>query len=268
MLPKSRHKEVLHREQKRQLEINIIINEMLDYLKCSQNLKKEEINILEFGSGQGTQLPYLMKLGNVIASDIKLSPRIKHLVGVKSVECSISSTLFDDGQFNIIYSNHVLEHIDNQSKALRETQRIGADSCLYAFSVPTNIWLLLSIPAQYLRKLRYIFHFLSTMVNNIRTTNIGSDSGKIVKKFKGLSIYTNIKYIFFPQGHGIITNYTDCYRYFRIKNWQKIFTVNGFSIVKIKPLLIYGPSEWPIIKTEISRNNFCSSVLFLLKKKL
>ena len=116
-------------------------------------------------------------------------------------------------------------------------------------------------------KLRNTILLLSSMFNNPRKTNRSTVNNKIVEKFKGISIFRNILYLFSPQGHGTKTNFTGCYRHFRISKWQQIFTENGFSIIKIKPLLLYGPSEWPIIKVKTSKTNFCSSVLFLLKKK-
>ena len=62
------------------------------------------------------------------------------------MECGITKTPFDSGQFDVIFSNHVIEQVHDLKSAFRETQRIGTSSCIYAFSVPTNIWLLLSIP--------------------------------------------------------------------------------------------------------------------------
>ncbi|MEJ2719838.1 MAG: methyltransferase domain-containing protein [bacterium] len=101
---------------------------------------------------------------------------------------------FDDGQFDVVFSNHVIEHIDDVTGALREVRRIGAASCIYAFFV-------------------------------------------------------------------------DCYRNFKIAGWKRLFSDNGFSVIKIRPLLLYGPSNWPVIPVLNSRKGICSSVLFLMKKQ-
>jgi len=258
---------ILHRRNKRQLEMRIIIKEIVNFLKSNKKIEKEKRSILEFGSGRGYQLPYLMNLGDVVASDIIIRPEVHKIIGNKFVECSIADTPFDNNQFNIIFSNHVIEHIDSLTKALRETQRIGTSSCLYAFSVPTNIWLLLSIPAQYYNKLRNIIQLFSLMFNISRKTERNLVKSNVVEKFQRLSLLAKIKYFIRPQGHGTVTNFIDCYRSFRINRWKQLFIENGFSIIKITPLLLYGPSEWPIIKPKICKTNFCSSVLFLLKKK-
>jgi hypothetical protein len=38
-------------------------------------------------------------------------------------------------------------------------------------------------------------------------------------------------------------------------------------VIEVKPLLLYGPSEWPIIPTSTCKTNLCSSVLFLMMKR-
>ena len=77
MLPLSSYKEKAHRKNKRQLEITIIIDEVLKVINRAGAVEKENINILEFGSGNGFQLPYLKKIGNVIASDIYETDEMK-----------------------------------------------------------------------------------------------------------------------------------------------------------------------------------------------
>ena len=66
-------------------------------------------------------------------------------------------------------------------------------------------------------------------------------------------------------GHGgVYTNFFDCYRQFKIDSWKKLFIINNFKIISVKPLLLYAPSELPIIPTINPINNICSSVLFIM----
>ena len=168
-----------------------------------------------------------------------------------------------------LISNHVVEHIEDLNNAFKELRRIGESDCLYAFSVPTNIWLILSIPAGYYGKFRgFCKRFLSLFYNNKVNKSAESD-GKIKKsKIKPIGLINKILYVIFPIGHGVRLGFIDCYQSFRIKKWQQLFFDNGFSIIKIQPLLLYAPSELPIIPTTklFNRWNICSSVLFLMKK--
>ena len=120
---------------------------------------------------------------------------------------------------------------------------------------------------------RSCFHF------GVRTGSEGSRSGvnkngkkthdlaiKYVKKNGEVSL-GKIRQLLAPSGHGASVDFIECYYNFKIENWHKLFSDNGFSIIEMKPLLLYGPSEWPIVTTQKCKLNLCSSVLFLMCKK-
>jgi ubiquinone/menaquinone biosynthesis C-methylase UbiE len=265
MLPKTKTGEKRHRKHKRQVEITIVLREISDMRRSGyHDSSVKDSKILEFGSGDGFQIPYLRKLGDVVASDVYESDDIKKIDGLEFVKCGIDNTPFPDKKFDVIYSNHVIEHLEDIYGAFAELKRIGKPDCIYAFSVPTNIWLLLSVPAQYFNKskslMRKIFSKFQKKINQTKITSHDFSERKSKRNS------ANIVRPFLPSGHGVITNFIDCYRAFRINSWEKLFSENGFNIVKVKPLLLYGPSEWPLLPTTISNSHACSSVLFILKK--
>jgi SAM-dependent methyltransferase len=269
MLPKTRSGERAHRERKRKLEIGIIIDEISNILTNNASFSNRNISILEFGSGDGFQIPYLKRLGKVVASDIYTSDGIKKLQDIDFIACEINQTPFDNEQFDVIFSNHVIEHIDDLKSAFQEMKRVGTSSCIYAFSVPTNIWLLLSIPAQYYDKVRTIIRKIANLWSKpTNSSGLNSNNPPPDKHHKANSIFAKFVRLIMPEGHGVTSKFFKCYRDFKIEKWQQLFSNNGFSIIKTKPLLLYGPSEWPIIPILNSKNNLCSSVLFLMNKNL
>jgi len=249
MFPKSLIAENKHKKHKRQLEIKMIINEMLSIMGAGTQQNKA-YKILEFGSGKGFQIPYLKKIGAVTASDIYVSDEIKGMDNTHFVKCDIIKTPFKSNTYDIIFSNHVLEHIEDIEKAFVELKRIAKPGCLFAFSVPTKLWLLLSIPTQYYNKFKLI------LKKELRKKRKGS--GQTNNKAKR-------KMSIFPRGHGAELNYIKCLRKLKISQWRKLFSKNGFEIIKEKPLLLYAPSEWPIIPTINAKFFICSSILFLLR---
>ena len=291
MFPKTKVGEKKHRKHKRELEISLAIETIFNFFKNNPNFKGKNINILEFGSGNGFQIPYLQQIGNVVASDIYTSNDIKNMKDVNFIKCSIINTPFDEEQFDIVFSSHVIEHIEDIHSAFDELKRIGKPNCIYVFSVPTNIWLLLAIPAQYYSKLRGVSGKLLSIRNSkavkpaqdenerlqvehllkMMSTNNNHKNKRSAKRIIIINkLFRNIR----PTGHGIHSGFIDCYRTFRIEKWQQLFSNNGFSIIKTQPLLLFAPSEWPIIPTTKLFNKFnklnlniCSSVLFLMKKR-
>ena len=247
--------EYLHREKKRKIEMAII----LDYLYGYFTNKNK--NILEFGCGDGFQIEFLKKISNnVIAIDRKIDPDLKNKNFGTVLETSINDTSFNDKQFDLIFSNHVIEHLEDLEGATQEMMRIGSDDCIYAFSVPTNIWLALSLPAQYYRKIKYMFGLLCKSTSETPK----KENNQFNQEIKKSSFLQRIM----PQGHGVYTDFFGCYNSFRIKNWEKLFKQLKFNVVQTKPLLLYSASEFPVIPTTrlFTKFGICSSVLFILKK--
>ena len=249
------HRENLHREKKRKIEMSLIVSYLKDYFKG------ENQNILEFGCGDGFQIPFLEKISNnVTAIDIEVDAGLKNrYLNTEVYQSSINHTPFNDNQFQLIFSNHVIEHLEDLHGATREMIRIGSNECVYVFSVPTNIWLLLSLPAQYYRKIKYIFGLSNKrdsnnfdMENNKNST---TESQSLLQKM-------------IPKGHGVYTEFFECYNSFRIQSWSKLFNELGFNVIGTKPLLLYSASEFPVFPTTnmFTRFGICSSVLFILKK--
>ncbi len=266
MYPRTRSGEEKYREKKRFMEINLILDHVTRCISAHKERQPRSMSILEFGSGAGLQALYLKKLGHVIGSDITLGSKRKYrLDEIDLVQCSITDTPFGDAQFDLIFSNHVLEHIGDLEKAFNEMKRIGKRDCIYAFAVPTNVWLLLSLPAQYYHKFRKLFFRQASMESHAGQRNHMSNPKRNLSKRSEMSQYLNR---ILPRGHGVIDSFWACYRAFRIEAWEHMFQANSFRIKEIIPLLLYGPSEWPIvpITTALNRRNICSSALFLAQQ--
>ena len=148
-------------------------------------------------------------------------------------------------------------------------KRIGKPDCLYAFSVPTNIWLFLTIPAQYLAKVQRVIRYILGKSGARRKR--AYPNGPVTFGQQDEFIDTSRKRLLsflLPQGHGVHQGFMNCFSQFRIKRWRRRFESNGLQIRAVCPLLLYGPSEFPLIPTTavFSRFGICSSVLFLLGK--
>lgn len=240
-----------HRQRKRKTEIEIAVRRLAPYIENSDSKR-----ILEFGSGDGYQIPYLSKLGNLVASDIYKSEEIsRNYPDVNFVLCDIRDTSFESKDFDLIFANHVLEHIGGVSEAFSELRRIGKSHCIYAFTVPTNVWLLLSLPTQFYNGVRKLFNrkLRNRKARDRETSNV---------EIKGWRK-------FFPRGHGWRKDFFDCLNSFKIKSWQALFSENGFEVIEMAPLLLYAPSEFPIIPTTrfLAEKGLYSSAIFIMKKQ-
>jgi len=257
-----------HKKKKREIEIALIFGHISKLLKRHAGFSTGGLRILEFGSGSGYQIEYLSKLGNVIASDICINDGIiKCHKDDKFVQCKVSAMPFANSRFDIIFSNHVVEHINDLDKSFLELKRIGKKHCLYAFSIPTNIWLLLSLPGQYYLKFGGLLKKKSASNSKADYSEVGGNN-KIISLRNGTE--KKIRDRLLPHGHGAIQGFSTCYHSFKIKAWKELFERYDLTTQEIYPLLLYPPSSLPIIPMthRLSRFGLSSSVLFLMQKKL
>ncbi len=259
-----------HRQKKRTLEIEKILAE----LECiRESAGRDAEQVLEFGCGNGFQIPYLKRVGKVIATDIYTSRELKNDPDVRFLESNIIALPFISGAFSLIFSNHVVEHLPEPAQSFQELKRVGRDDCLYLFSVPTNYWLLLSLPQKYLGKCVELSRIISkSVMKSAQKNQTASDTlqRKAMESRLGGSGSRKRSFLklLLPKGHGEYPEFLKCYRAFKVKSWRSYFINHGFKIEKVVPLMLYGPSERPLIPTtdKLSRYGFCSSVLFVMSK--
>jgi len=194
------------------MEVEMIIGAIREHLKRSADGESQRLKILEFGSGRGFQIPYLESLGELVASDVYMNNKLNLESSTNFVKCSISTAPFVNETFDVLFSNHVIEHIKDIDDAFLEMRRIGKDNCIYAFAVPTNHWLLLSVPAQYLNKVRKVIQLAYSKFGKLRG---GKNAEQAIntetpESSAPSSIFSKIHYLLLPSGHGQQTGFFHC----------------------------------------------------------
>jgi SAM-dependent methyltransferase len=259
------------RQQRRSLAIELIIDSIRHLPEVGQ--KVAETKILEFGSGDGFQISYLQTLGHVIASDIYVSENMKANHQSSFVQCDICAAPFRSNTFDLIFSNHVIEHVEDLNLAFRELKRIGKTDCIYAFSVPTALWLVISIPAYYYNILAWmlgkLFKHVTSDIASLASTReerrlTANENTRRTKKQFMMKILKSI----LPGGHGRYMGFFNCWRHFRVKEWRDLFQNNGFEVLGVEPLLLYAAAELPVLPAIRlpARFGWCSSILFLMRR--
>jgi hypothetical protein len=153
-----------------------------------------------------------------------------------------------------------------------ELRRVARPDCLFAFSVPNSFWLMLTLPDKYLGKCSAFNDILmkNRDADNNPNHKPAADHTMRMSRKEGLQKNTDVKSGWtgklLPKGHGVYTNFGECYRAFRIPAWNNSLISHGFVIDRIVSLLLYGPSVLPIIPTtqRLIGYDICSSVLFLI----
>jgi len=243
-------------------ELDIVIN----LLEKQINKTKQDIKILEVGSGTGWQAKKLKELGyQVEAIDLENSNYANNRVFDITNYDGITIP-FKDETFDVIFSSNVLEHVPHIEKFQYEIQRVLKSDGIAIHVLPSGTWSLWSNMTYYLDKLKKIIKKVSSLKTIDKNNSIQT------KDYENRSKRTYLQ-MMLPSRHGERGNAFSEIYYFSKMFWYKSFIKADWSIVQVtnNNLLYTGNSFFSSILSISSRkilsNIFGASCnIFILKK--
>jgi len=119
---------------------------------------QKRLALLDIGTGNGEIAKYLSKLYNVVSVDIVDQRVVQD--GFKFVQVNGEELPFADQSFDVVVSNHVIEHMANADKHLSETGRVLKDGGIVYLATPNKLW-----PWEAHNKI-YLLHYLPAATFN------------------------------------------------------------------------------------------------------
>jgi len=176
--------------------------------------------------------------------------------GEKEIEKSFNiikgtgeSLPFNNSEFDIVYSSHTLEHVQNEIKFLMEAKRVLKD----------NGTLIIGMPTATMAWINLITNLLFT--THQRIVNFIFSRSKIIN-----APHVSFKHVFLPESHSLPEK-TILYdlKHYKINTWRKI-VMNQFTIMQtILPAFYPYPDYVQLFKLR-KRKKSSSSVFFICKK--
>lgn len=158
---------------------------------------------------------------------------------------------FEDKKFDIVYSSHVLEHVDSEGQSLLEMQRVLKDDGVLIIGLPTATMAWINCFSQLIFTTHQrIFNVMFKYVPGITTGN---------------TFFINM---LIPCSHSEGRAKTIFYdlKHYKIKNWKKTIS-SHFNIEKIILPALYPYPEYRQLFRMKHYRKFSSSVFFICKKK-
>lgn len=153
---------------------------------------------------------------------------------------------FPDKSFDVVFCSHVLEHVNDETKALKEISRVLKDKGVLVIGMPTATMAFINWASQILFTTHIkIYEFL---------TGIYKAPGNFIKIFR-------IRSHSYPRAKSIVYDFY----YYRISNWKKIVS-KEFKIKKIIKPCLYPYPDFPQL-FKLHTSDFASSSVFFIAEK-
>lgn len=123
---------VKHDRRAKAEKINIVLNEYFGHIVHRGKL------LLDIGTGNGEIAGYLSEHYDVVSVDVIDQRTVCQ--GFRFVQISGEKLPFSDKSFDVVVSNHVIEHLTDVDRHLSEIWRVLKDDGLVYLATPNRFW--------------------------------------------------------------------------------------------------------------------------------
>lgn len=221
--------------------------------------------LLEVGAGAGYQAVELAsRLARVAAIDLPSSAYTSAQVfPVRAYDGQ--SFPFSEGEFDYVYTSHVLEHVTDLPEFLSETGRVLRAGGYAIHVVPTPVWRLWTVLAHYPALPAVIYSRLRGRADAEKQAGDVSGESKSLHQLALAAL--------FPPPHGETGNRFSEAFYFREQYWRKIFAANGWHVNGCYPLglfytgyMLFGAHLSLSMRAKIAKIAGSASTCFVLQR--
>jgi ubiquinone/menaquinone biosynthesis C-methylase UbiE len=222
----------------------------------SENIK-HNTTFLDVGCGAGYAMFKAQNERNCKVEGIDPNPGahgvgryLKELVNSPRIYQGFAESLpFESKKFDLVYSSHVLEHVEDEFKALQEMKRVMKDDGVLIIGMPTATmaWLNLFSTVLFTTHVR-LYEFLRGIF------------------LKGSLARFKLIFRIFSHSYPRATSIWYDIKHYRVKNWQRTVE-QEFKIEKVILPCLYPYPDYPQFFKLRKSARFSSSVFFICTKK-
>jgi SAM-dependent methyltransferase len=228
-----------------------------DHIPIISNELDRSIAILEIGCGNGRNIKHVMRSGNpVFTIDISESAynanrQYDKTDNVFIVRCDGNKLPFRNGQFDLIFSDHVLRHIPDLDECLKEIERVADKENRIYFNL-------------YSKENNFIMTHIVEPIKKYYLNKIPIGALHLLSNIPALILWSAIKLIYEP----ILTNCKGLYKYLPLADHMTFWLRFDYRIIRQTVFdLLHAPFAYYFSGSDIE-DLAKSSGLILTEKKL
>lgn len=198
--------------------------------------------ILELGCGIGYQSAFLALISDkVTATDlpdedikthtagIEKARQLQKCIDIQNVEfigTSAENLPFADNSFSMVFNSHVLEHIPDKVKALREIYRVLKPGGIHFCVVPAS-------SEKFYSFFNYYLYILKRSIYHLFKKISGKNKSRLIAQNKIIHFERQLKSFPFPPSHGHSKSFISEYHEWKPDAWKNLILENApFILLK------------------------------------
>jgi len=197
---------------------------------------------LELGAGDGYQSRLLARhVRALVCTDFAAEPPGRTAcAGVEYRQCDAEEveSCFGEGEFDLVYSSNLLEHLPDPARALRGIHRILSDEGTAVHVVPNAFWKASQLAGFYpylaLRATRALLR-RGARARRAKGGSSASDRVEVPAAPNNPKMPRHRERALWPTPHGAYRSHLEEFHAFSRRRWLGEFAAAGFAVARVLP---------------------------------
>jgi len=233
---------------------------------------------LELGAGDGFQSPMIRAHAqSLVSTDYRRPPLDDDTIEVRALAAEDVAKAFGPGEFDLVYSSNMLEHVPDPGGVLAAVGTVLADDGITIHVVPNQLWkacqMVLYTPDLVSRAFDDLFATRDgrALLGRLRAEGSSDpehgggekNNPTVVRPKRSL-----LQKLLTPRPHGVSLTHREEFTAFSRRRWEAEFEQAGFDVVAV----LNGPFSsgygfgWDRLRQEVESRGLGSEDIYVAKK--
>lgn len=237
------------------------------------------VRALELGAGDGFQSRMIKAHAkSLVSTDYRRPPLDDDTIEIRALAAEDVAKAFGPGEFDLVYSSNMLEHVVDPGEVLRAVGLVMADDGITIHVMPNQLWKVCQMVLYVPNLVLTVFDDLFTardgpvLVDRLRTVRDRAGPGHEPSEKNNPTVVrpsrSMMQKLLTPRPHGVSLTHRQELAAFSRRRWQAEFVDAGFEMVAV----LSGPFSsgygfgWDFLRRLLETRGVGSEYVYVAKK--